>query len=111
MPKSVRETGGFIGDTHILPQINNGVPRKLTAIQPTGRAPMRAGTKLFDSETNEIGVITSGGFSPSLQAPIAMGYVSAENAKQGTSILAQLRGKMVEATIAKLPFVPHGYKK
>ena len=73
---------------------------------------MREGVELFAGEAGEaIGVITSGGFGPSLNAPVAMGYVGMEYAAPGTRLLAQLRGKMLPVTVAKLPLIKPGYKR
>ena len=66
------------------------------------------GAKLFDGE-QEIGVVTSGGFAPSVGAPIAMGYVPRDHAVPGTALAAEVRGKRVPCTVAAMPFVPHRY--
>lgn len=80
---------------------------------PEGRAPMREGTPLFASaEASEpVGTITSGGFGPSLQAPMAMGYLPADLAAPGTLIFGEVRGKRLPARVAALPFRPTTYRK
>ena len=69
---------------------------------------MREGAKLFDGE-DEIGVVTSGGFAPSVGAPIAMGYVPRDHAVPGTAVAAEVRGKLVHCTVTAMPFIPHRY--
>ena len=66
------------------------------------------GAKLFDGNS-EIGIVTSGGFAPSVGAPIAMGYVPRDHAVPGTSIAAEVRGKRVHCTVTAMPFIPHRY--
>ena len=70
--------------------------------------PVREGAKLFDGNS-EIGVVTSGGFAPSVGAPIAMGYVPTGLSEPGTALAAEVRGKRVAVTVAAMPFVPHNY--
>ncbi|MFK5998235.1 MAG: glycine cleavage system aminomethyltransferase GcvT [Rhodobacterales bacterium] len=105
--------GGFPGADVILGQMENGASRKRVGIQPTGRAPMRDGTVLFADETSNdpIGEITSGGFGPTVQSPVAMGYVSIDLAKTGTGIFAEVRGKRLPATVAAMPFTPANFKR
>ncbi len=107
--------GGFPGDAVILDQVARGATRRRVGLRPEGRAPMREGTELFTVETGEagepIGTITSGGFAPSLDAPIAMGYVPIASAAPDTRLLGRLRGRMLPATVARMPFVPPGYKR
>jgi aminomethyltransferase len=105
-------TGGFPGDEVILSQIAEGAARRRVGLRPEGRAPMREGTKLFAEEGGEaVGAITSGGFGPSLAAPVAMGYVPAELAAPGSRLLAELRGRMLPVTVARLPFIEPRYKR
>ncbi|PID35954.1 MAG: glycine cleavage system protein T [Rhodobacterales bacterium] len=105
--------GGFPGAEIILAQATNGTARKRVGLLPEGRAPMRAGTKLFATEdTSEpMGEITSGAFGPSLGRPMSMGYVTSQHAAPGTRIFAELRGKRLPATITPLPFRPATYKR
>ena len=72
---------------------------------------MREGALVLDDEGNDLGRITSGGFSPSLQRPIAMGYVAAPLAEVGTRLKLEQRGKLFEARVTAMPFVPHRYHR
>jgi len=105
--------GGFPGADIILAQFENGAARKRVGIQPSGRAPMRGGTPLFADETSseQIGEVTSGGFGPTVQTPVAMGYVPTELARIGTEIFAEVRGKRMPATVAAMPFTPANFKR
>ncbi len=104
--------GGFPGAEVILGQIAEGAARRRVGLLPEGRAPMREGTELFVEEDGAaVGMITSGGFGPTLGAPVAMGYVPAAQAAPGTRLLASLRGKMLPVTVTKMPFVKAGYKR
>ncbi|HIP77930.1 MAG TPA: glycine cleavage system aminomethyltransferase GcvT, partial [Kiloniellaceae bacterium] len=76
---------------------------------PEGRAPVREGAPLKDSDGQDIGRVTSGGFGPSVGGPIAMGYVTAEQASEGTVVQAEVRGKLLPCRVAALPFVKHNY--
>ncbi len=107
--KRRREQGGFPGATIIQQQLANGVTRKRVGLQPQGRAPAREGAEITDDDGNNIGIVTSGGFAPSLGAPIAMGYVATANAQVGTSVNLILRGTPIPARITKMPFVPQRY--
>ncbi|MGP6089174.1 glycine cleavage system aminomethyltransferase GcvT [Antarctobacter jejuensis] len=105
--------GGFPGDARILEQMANGAARKRVGLQPEGRAPLRAGVVLFDAEEGgtEVGHVTSGGFGPSVNGPVSMGYVAAGCAGDRTALWGELRGKRVPVRVAKLPFVPAGFKR
>jgi aminomethyltransferase len=108
--------GGFPGAEVILGQIASGAARRRVGLLPEGRAPMRAGTGLFAGEAGpedavEVGQVTSGGFGPSLDRPVAMGYVAIDRAAPETRLLGSLRGKMLPVTVAKLPLVPPGQKR
>ena len=104
--------GGFPGDAVILGQIAAGATRRRVGLRPEGRAPMREATALFAAEDGAaIGAITSGGFGPSLDAPVAMGYVPIELAAPGTPLFGRLRAKMLPATVTKMPFITPGYKR
>ena len=103
--------GGFPGDQVILEQMENGCSRKRVGLLPEGRAPMRAGTPLFDLNQNPAGVITSGGFSPSLGHPVSMGYVPTGMATPDTALLAEVRGKMLPLKVTALPFVQQQYHR
>jgi aminomethyltransferase len=112
-----RRTGGarsgrFPGDAVILDQIARGAARRRVGLRPEGRAPMRDGTKIFAEEGGApVGRITSGGFGPSLDAPVAMGYVPIAHAAPETRLLGQLRGRLLPVTVTKIPFVKTGYKR
>jgi len=105
--------GGFPGAARILEELENGASRARVGLRPEGRAPMRAGTALFAEETGgeAIGTVTSGGFGPSLGAPVAMGYVPAGMAAPGTRLFGEVRGRRLPAAVAALPFHPTSYKR
>jgi aminomethyltransferase len=105
--------GGFPGADHILKVLSEGASRKRVGLQPEGRAPMRAGTAIFASEDAEhpIGAVTSGGFGPSVNGPVAMGYVAAEFSALETQLFGEVRGKRMPLKVAKLPFVPANFKR
>jgi len=101
--------GGFLGAHIILPQIANGVTKKRVTFLVDGRAPVREGADIVDNSGNPVGSITSGGFSPSLQRPIAMGYVNGEFTPIGNTLSALVRGKPRSITVTPMPLVPHRY--
>jgi aminomethyltransferase len=105
--------GGFPGADVILSQLEKGAPRRRVGLKPEGRAPVREGAPLFaDSASSEqIGAITSGGFGPSINAPVAMGYLPASHAASGGLVFAELRGQRLPLRIAPMPFVPNAYKR
>lgn len=108
MQKRRREEGGFLGDDVILGQLANGPDRHRVGLQPTGRAPVREHASIvLDGES--IGEVTSGGFGPSVDTPIAMGYVAAGHHEVGTALGAEQRNKHHDLVVADLPFVPHRY--
>lgn len=111
--KRRRAEGGFPGADVILAELANGAQRKRVGLRPEGRAPMRAGTQLFATETDteSCGQITSGGFGPSAAAPVSMGYVPAALASSGTTLYAELRKKRLPVTVADMPFHPTSYKR
>ena len=102
--------GGFAGAARILDELSNRTSRLRVGLRPDGRAPMREGVVLLDGDT-PMGRITSGGFSPSLNAPIAMGYVPPKLAEIGTQIFGDLRGKPTPLRVCALPFHPTHYKR
>jgi glycine cleavage system T protein (aminomethyltransferase) len=113
-----RRTGGsrageFPGADVVLAQLEAGPARRRVGLRPVGRAPLRAGTKLFRNATlsESIGMVTSGGFAPSLDAPVAMGYVPAADAKPGTTLHAEVRGNRITVNVCDLPFVLLRYKR
>jgi aminomethyltransferase len=109
--KRRRADGGFPGAMRILAEIENGAPQKRVGFDVDGRQPVREGALVLDGEGNEVGRITSGGFSPSLQRPIAMGYVASHLAEPGTELKLEQRGKLFDAGVAAMPFVPHRYHR
>lgn len=104
-----KKQGSFLGAEIILPQMAEGVTKKRVAFVVDGRAPVREGADILDQSGNLVGVITSGGFAPSLQKPIAMGYVSSQFSQNGTALNALVRGKPRTITITPMPLVPHRY--
>jgi aminomethyltransferase len=108
--KRRKTEGGFAGADIVLDKLLNGVAKKRIGILPEGRAPAREGTEIAWNG-RIIGKVTSGGFGPSLNGPLAMGYVTSEFAAIGTKLELMVRGKALAATVAPMPFVPHGYKR
>ena len=108
VPKRRRAEGGFPGATVICRHFTEGPSRKRVGLSVSGRQPAREGAPIFDGDS-EVGVVTSGGFSPTLQAPIAMGYVAAASAAPGRPLQIEVRGKRLDAVVAPMPFVPHRY--
>jgi aminomethyltransferase len=109
--KRRRAEGGFAGAMRILAEIENGPPQKRVGFDVDGRQPVREGALILDGEGNELGKITSGGFSPTLQRPIAMGYVATPVAEVGAALKLEQRGKLFDARVAEMPFVPHRYHR
>ncbi|WGF89316.1 glycine cleavage system aminomethyltransferase GcvT [Marinivivus vitaminiproducens] len=107
--KRRREQGCFPGHETILRQLRDGPARKLVGIKTEGRAPAREGTAVADAEGREIGKVTSGGFGPSVNGPVAMGYVESAFAEPGTPVQLMIRGKASPAAVQAMPFVPHRY--
>jgi aminomethyltransferase len=105
--------GGFPGAEQILGQLEKGAPRRRVGLRPEGRAPVREGAPLFADATSseQIGAVTSGGFGPSLNAPVAMGYLPSPLAKSGTLVFAEVRGQRLPLQISPMPFVPNTYKR
>lgn len=105
--------GGYPGASRILSEQANGTSRRRVGLKPEGKAPVRGHAKLFaDAEgKTEIGEVTSGGFGPSVEGPVAMGYVPKEYADAGTAIFAEVRGKYLPVSVAALPFITPTYKR
>jgi aminomethyltransferase len=101
----------FPAAENIMDRVLNGAPKKRVGVRPEGRAPAREGTEIADKNGRIIGRVTSGGFGPSLNAPMAMGYVETAYAADGTKVDLLVRGKALPAEIAPMPFVPHRYKR
>lgn len=106
--KRRRTEGGFPGAERIIREIAEGTARRWVGLTIEGRLPAREGAEVF-AGAEKIGTVTSGGFSPTLQAPIAMAYVAADYAAIGTQLEVEVRGKRLAATVAPTPFVPHRY--
>lgn len=104
--------GGFPGADVVLDQITNVAPRRRVGLLPEGRAPMRAGVEIFTSPEADtpVGIITSGGFGPTLGAPMALALVAADTPKD-IPLFGEVRGKRLPAAQVKLPFTPPGYKR
>jgi aminomethyltransferase len=109
--KRRRLEGGFPGAMRILAELENGPIEKRVGFEIDGRQPVREGALVLDGEGNEVGRITSGGFSPSLQRPIAMGYVASPLAGTGSPLKLEQRGKLFEARVSAMPFVHHRYHR
>ena len=109
--KRRRADGGFIGAHRVQRELLGGVSKKRVGIKPEGRAPARDGTEVQDESGRKIGVITSGGFGPSVNGPVAMGYVETAYAAAGTPLKLIVRGQALPATVFNLPFVPNRFKK
>jgi aminomethyltransferase len=103
--------GGFPGAARILRELADGPQRLRVGLRPDGRAPMREGTELFAPDGTPLGRVTSGGFGPSVQAPIAMGYIATHFAANGTALEGDVRGKRLPVTVSDLPFHPTTYKR
>jgi aminomethyltransferase len=101
--------GGFLGEDTVLSHIEQGVDRKRVGFVVEGRAPVREGAEIIDDSGESIGVITSGGFSPSLQKPIAMGYIKTQFSLPQTDVNALVRGKPRKLTVTAMPLVPQRY--
>jgi aminomethyltransferase len=108
--KSRREEGGFCGAERILKALAEGADKKRVGFTVEGRMPVREGAAIFAGDT-QVGVMTSGGFAPTIGAPIAMGFVETAHCTVGTQLEADVRGKRVSITIAPMPFVPHNYQR
>jgi aminomethyltransferase len=105
--------GGFPGAETVLAQLVKGAGRRRVGVKPEGRAPARHGASLFGGENDAapVGIVTSGGFGPTLNAPIAMGYVARDATTPGTRLFAEVRGKRLPVEVSELPFVPTRYKR
>lgn len=109
--KRRRDGGGFPGYDRIAREIANGPARRRVGLILDGRAPARDGADVRSSGGEEIGVVTSGGFSPTLKRPVAMAYVTPEHATPGTSLNLIIRAAPHSAQVVKMPFVAHGYRR
>ncbi len=111
IPKSVRAAGIFNGASAFRTHLERGSSRKRVGLKPEGRMPVRNGAVVTDAAGNEVGVIKSGGFGPSVNHPVAMGYVEKSALDSGAALFADVRGNKIPVTVAALPFTPHRYVK
>jgi len=107
--KRRREEGGFLGYNKIKSDMNGSLARLRVGVKPLGKIIAREGVKIFSKDDQEIGSVTSGTFGPSVNRPIAMGYVKLNFSKPGTKVLLEVRGKKYEANISELPFYKKNY--
>jgi aminomethyltransferase len=107
--KRRREEGGFPGAERVQRELRDGASRLRVGVKPDGRAPAREGTEIRSAEGAAIGKVTSGGFGPSVNGPVSMGYVAKESATPGTKVQLIVRDKPLPAEIVALPFMPHRY--
>jgi aminomethyltransferase len=105
--------GGFPGANTILKEFASGAARRRVGLRAEGRAPVREHAALYASETSadKIGAVTSGGFGPTLNAPVAMGYLPTSLSTEGTVVFADVRGQRLPLRVSAMPFVPNGYKR
>jgi len=101
----------FPGGALIRDQLDNGATRKRVGIRPDGRAPARAHTQIVAEDGSDGGIVTSGVFGPSVNGPVAMGYVKRDLADDGTKLHLIVRGKPIPAVVSPLPFVAHRYQR
>jgi len=111
IPPGRRRDGGFLGAEAVARQLADGPPRHRVGIRPAGRKPVRDGAELRTATGEVVGTVTSGGFGPTLGAPVAMGYVTAGHHEPGTELVADVRGTDVPVAVTALPFVPHRYHR
>jgi aminomethyltransferase len=109
--KRRREEGGFPGAARIQREIAEGPARVRVGLRPEGRAPAREGAVITTSGGQEVGAVTSGGFGPTVNGPVAMGYVARGVSQPGTELHLIVRGKPLAAKVAAMPFAPHRYKR
>jgi aminomethyltransferase len=109
--KPLRASGTYVGHEALAKVLALGASERRVGLKPDGRQPVRAGAALFDEAGEPVGRVTSGGFGPSAGHPVAMGYVSAPLAVNGTRVFADVRGARVPVDIHPLPFTPHRYRK
>lgn len=111
--KGGEREGGFPGAERILSELEDGAARRRVGLRPEGRAPMRAHTQLFEAETGgeAIGEVTSGAYGPTIEAPMAMGYVPTRLSEVGTRLYGEVRGKRLPVLVAETPFTPANFKR
>jgi len=111
LSKRRREEGGFPGHERLMIEREKGAILKRVGLVVEGRQPVREGAPVLDGEGIAVGRVTSGGFSPTLQKPIAMAYVPTASAVPGTAITLEQRGKLFTGIVTPMPFVPHRYHR
>jgi aminomethyltransferase len=109
--KRRRTERNFPAAERIMGLLAQGAREKRIGIRPEGRAPAREGSEIADKDGRIIGRVTSGGFGPSVNGPVAMGYVEKAFAAEGTELSLMVRGKALGARVAAMPFAPHRYKR
>ena len=109
--KRRRAEGGFPGADKVIAELENGPKRKRVGLLPEGKAPAREGAEIQNAAGETIGIVTSGGFGPSVGGPIAMGYVAADHADIGTSVSLVVRGKPRAAQVTAMPFIEKRFKR
>jgi aminomethyltransferase len=109
--KRRRIEGGFPGAARVQAELANGPTRRRVGLRLDGRQPAREGAEIADRQGRIVGRVTSGGFGPTLQAPVAMGLVETAHAVPGTELDVLVRGKALPARVATLPFVPAGFRR
>ncbi len=108
--KRRREEGGFIGHARVMKELADGPGARRVGLRVEGRRPAREGAKIFAGSV-EVGEVTSGGFAPTLGAPIAMGWIRTPYSAIDTALEIDVRGKRIAAVVAPMPFVPHRYRR
>ena len=108
--KRRKEQGGFFGHAQVMKEMAEGAPSRRVGLTIEGRLPAREGATIL-AGGKSVGTVTSGGFAPTIGAPIAMGWVEAAHAAIGTTLEVEVRGKRLTATVAPMPFVPHRYHR
>ncbi|TMM47290.1 glycine cleavage system aminomethyltransferase GcvT [Qipengyuania marisflavi] len=110
LTKKRRESGGWLGHAPVAKVLADGPAEKRVGLAIEGRMPAREGAAIFAGDT-QVGRVTSGGFSPTLGRPIAMGYVASDWAQDGAELEIEVRGKRLSARVTPMPFVPHRYHR
>lgn len=108
--KKRREAGGYIGHECVAKELTEGAPVKRVGLSIEGKLPAREGAEIF-AGSQKVGSVTSGGYSPSLGVPIAMGWVDVAHSSLGTPLEIEVRGKRIPAIVSPMPFVPHRYHR
>lgn len=109
IPRDRREGGDYLGAGTVAAQVREGPPRRLVGLRPAGRRPLRAGAALRTARGEGVGMVTSGGWGPTVGGPIAMGYVRPSLTETGTALVADVRGHAEPCEVVQTPFVAHRY--